>query len=76
MQQEIYGVVSIILTVLFIALSWWGLQAIRFDLFLKKPDSAQAKLLQILLSLVIGYEVARFFLDYLGWSLMIGRVFS
>ncbi|MDA5108138.1 MULTISPECIES: DUF1146 family protein [Brevibacillus] len=76
MQQEIYGVVSIILTVLFIALSWWGLQAIRFDLFLKKPDSAQAKLLQILLSLVIGYEVARFFLDYLGWSLMIGQVFS
>ncbi|UYZ13931.1 DUF1146 family protein [Brevibacillus sp. WF146] len=76
MQQEIYGVVSIILTVLFIALSWWGLQAIRFDLFLKKPDSAQAKLLQILLSLVIGYEVARFFLDYLGWSLMIGHVFS
>jgi uncharacterized integral membrane protein (TIGR02327 family) len=76
MPQEIYGFVSIILTVLFIALSWWGLQAIRFDLFLKKPDSAQAKLLQILLSLVIGYEVARFFLDYLGWSLMIGRVFS
>jgi len=76
MQQEIYGVVSIILTVLFIALSWWGLQAIRFDLFLKKPDGAQAKLLQILLSLVIGYEVARFFLDYLSWSLIIGQVFS
>ncbi|MDT3417816.1 putative integral membrane protein (TIGR02327 family) [Brevibacillus aydinogluensis] len=76
MQQEIYGVVSIILTVLFIALSWWALQAIRFDLFLKKPDGAQAKLLQILLSLVIGYEVARFFLDYLSWSLIIGQVFS
>ena len=37
---------------------------------------AQAKLLQILLSLVIGYEVARFFLDYLSWSLIIGQVFS
>ncbi|NNV09973.1 DUF1146 domain-containing protein, partial [Geobacillus sp. MMMUD3] len=30
----------------------------------------------ILLSLVIGYEVARFFLDYLSWSLIIGQVFS
>lgn len=72
---EASAVLNIVLSIVFIALSWWALQAFRFDLFVKKVDSAQAKLLQILLSIFIGYGVARFFLEYLGWSLMLRELF-
>jgi uncharacterized integral membrane protein (TIGR02327 family) len=74
--QDIYGFMSIILSIVFIGLSWWALQSFRFEKILKHPNGAQAKLLQIFLSIVIGYEVSRFFLDYLGWSLLFGNLFS
>lgn len=76
MPQEIYGFISIILTIVFIGLSWWSLQSLRFDKILKNPNGARAKLLQIFLSIVVGYEISRFFLDYLGWSLTFGKMFS
>lgn len=75
MPQEAYGFLSIILTIVFIGLSWWALQSFRFEKILKNPNGAQAKLLQIFLSIVIGYELSRFFLDYLGWSLAFGNIF-
>jgi uncharacterized integral membrane protein (TIGR02327 family) len=71
MEGSSIAVINILVAIVFIALSWWALQAFRFDLFVHKIDSAQAKLLQILLSIFIGYGVARFFMDYLGWSLML-----
>lgn len=74
--QEIYGFVSIIVTIVFIGLAWWSLQSLRFEKIVKKPNSAKAKLLQILLSVVVGYEISRFFLDYLGWSLAFGNMFQ
>ncbi|MFD2368422.1 DUF1146 family protein [Brevibacillus sp. GCM10020057] len=76
MPQEVYGFLSIILTIVSIGLSWWSLQSLSFEKILKHPNGAQAKLLQILLSIVIGYEISRFFLDYLGWSLAFGNMFS
>ncbi|WP_188066285.1 DUF1146 family protein [Brevibacillus brevis] len=76
MSQEVYGLLSIILSIAFIGLAWWALQSVRFDKILKKPNAAQAKLLQIVLSIVIGYELSRFFLDYLGWSLTFGNLFN
>ena len=76
MPQEIYGLLSIVMSVAFIGLSWWALQAFRFDKVLRHPLSAQAKLLQIILSIVIGYELSRFFMDYLTWSLVFGKLFS
>jgi len=76
MPQEIYGLLSIVMSVAFIGLSWWALQSFRFDKVLRHPLSAQAKLLQIILSIVIGYELSRFFMDYLTWSLVFGKLFS
>lgn len=74
--QEVYGFMSIILTIVFIGLSWWALQSLRFEKIVKNPNGAQAKLLQIFLSIVVGYEISHFFLDYLGWSLTFGNIFS
>jgi uncharacterized integral membrane protein (TIGR02327 family) len=69
------ALLNISVSIICIAVSWWALQAFRFDLFVKKPDSPQAKLLQILLSIFLGSGVSRFLMEYLGSSLMLREFF-
>ncbi|GAA3412860.1 DUF1146 family protein [Paenibacillus hodogayensis] len=69
------SLISIMVTVVCIGLSWWALQQFRFDLFLKQPRSAPAKMLQVLLSIALGYQTARFILDYFGWSRLLKGMF-
>jgi uncharacterized integral membrane protein (TIGR02327 family) len=47
-----------------IAFAWWCLQVVRWDIFLKSTLSSQAKMLQVILSIILGYELARFILEY------------
>jgi uncharacterized integral membrane protein (TIGR02327 family) len=69
------GLISIAIYLIFIALSWWALQEFRFDVLLRRPKSTQSKLLQIFLSIALGYQLGRFFLDYLQFSLGLQRMF-
>jgi uncharacterized integral membrane protein (TIGR02327 family) len=69
------GLVTIVVYLLFIALAWWALQELRFDVLLRRPKSPMGKLLQIFLSIALGYELGRFFLDYLQVSLGLQRMF-
>ncbi|WP_223594818.1 DUF1146 family protein [Neobacillus bataviensis] len=62
------ALVSIISHIVFIALSWWALQAIRLEKLLRPNHVFQARLLYILLAIFIGSSVSNFFLDYLQWS--------
>lgn len=62
------ALVSIISHLFFIAISWWALQAIRLEKWLKPNHVLQARVLYILLSIFIGSSVSNFFLDYLQWS--------
>lgn len=62
------AVLSILSHVIFIAISWWALQAIRLDKLLKPNHVFQARLLYILLAIIVGSSVSNFFLDYLQWS--------
>jgi uncharacterized integral membrane protein (TIGR02327 family) len=62
------GIMNITVVVLCIGLAWWGLQQFRFEVLLKQPKSAAAKLLQIFLSIALGYQVARFLIEYFHWS--------
>jgi uncharacterized integral membrane protein (TIGR02327 family) len=59
---------NMVLTLVLIAISWWALQCIKLDLFVRDINGTQAKLLQILLSIFLGYTVARFFIDYIQWA--------
>ncbi|WP_232697882.1 DUF1146 family protein [Brevibacillus daliensis] len=67
---------NITISIVCIGISWWALQSFRFDLFVKNPKGAQAKLLQILLAIVIGHGVSTFFFDYLGHSLLLNQLFQ
>lgn len=62
------ALLSITSHLLFIALSWWALQAVRLDKVLKPSHLFQARLLYILLAIFLGSGISNFFLDYLQWS--------
>lgn len=70
------ALVNILVSIVCIGLSWWALQAFRLDLFVKRPDSAQTKLLQIILAVFVGHGVASFFMEYLGWSMMLEELWK
>lgn len=71
----VQGLLSILLSLVFITLSWFSLQSFKFDLFFNRPNGAQAKILLIFISIALGHAVASFFMDYLGWSLMLKTFF-
>lgn len=62
------ALISILSHLIFIAVAWWALQALRFDKLLRPNRVFQARLLYILLAIVIGSTVSNFFLNYLQWS--------
>ncbi|OMP66597.1 DUF1146 family protein [Domibacillus epiphyticus] len=62
------ALVSMLMSLLFIGLSFWALQAIRFEKLLRKNQVVRARLLYVLLSTAIGSAVSNFFLDYMLWS--------
>jgi uncharacterized integral membrane protein (TIGR02327 family) len=71
MLMEDFGqiaLVSILSHIVFIAIAWWALQAIRLEQLLKPNHVFQARLLYILLAIFLGSSVSNFFLDYLQWS--------
>jgi uncharacterized integral membrane protein (TIGR02327 family) len=70
------AVLSILSHVIFIAISWWALQAVRLDQLLKPNHVFQARLLYILLAIIIGSSVSNFFLDYLQWSQQLPLIFQ
>ncbi|MFC5985524.1 DUF1146 family protein [Marinicrinis lubricantis] len=62
------GMIYITVNLISIALCWWCLQTFRFDLFVKQPKSGQAKMLQVILAVILGYQLAQFILSYAEWS--------
>ncbi len=70
------AVLSIISHLVFIGFSWWALQALNFEKFLRKNRVAQARLLYLLLAIVMGSIVSNFFLDYLFWSRQLPSLFQ
>jgi uncharacterized integral membrane protein (TIGR02327 family) len=67
--------ISMIVSLLSVVLSWWALQNLKLDLVIRYPKSPQGRLLHLLLAIVLGRLVAGFFLDYLSWSGMIRYMF-
>lgn len=71
-----FAIVHIMVVIGCILLTWWALQKVRWDVFVRQPDSPQVHVLKFLISIALGYQVARFLLDYYQWTVMIPGVFS
>lgn len=69
------SLISMVVSLVCVVLSWWALQNLKLDLVIRYPKSPQGRLLHLLLAIVLGHFVAGFLLDYLGWSGLIARMF-
>lgn len=69
------GLMQMLITLACIALAWWSLQNVKLDLFIRHPKSAQGRMLQLLLAIIVGRAISSFFLDYLGWSQSLMHLF-
>ncbi|MBB5149805.1 MULTISPECIES: DUF1146 family protein [Ureibacillus] len=62
--------------ILFICIAFYALQSIRLDVVFKKGKTFQIQLMYILLSIVLGYSVSKFVLDFTGLSKQLPFIFS
>ncbi|WP_026563118.1 DUF1146 family protein [Bacillus sp. J37] len=69
------ALISMIVHLAFIIVTWWALQALNIDKWLKAGKVMQARVLLILLTIAIGSIVSNFFLDYLLWSQQLPTLF-
>ncbi|RSD27114.1 DUF1146 family protein [Mesobacillus subterraneus] len=71
-----FALTSILLHLVFIAVSWWALQALQFEKLLRANHVLQARILYILASIALGSTVSNFFLNYLQWSQQLPMIFQ
>ena len=64
------GTITIISLLIGTILAWYALGAVRWDVFVKKPDSASARLLRMLLAIIIGTGISGFILQYITGAAM------
>ena len=62
------AVIAILANIFFIGISFYALQALMVDKFIKKNHVFQAQLFFILVSIMLGSTVANFFLNLASWS--------
>lgn len=62
------ALISMVLSLFCIGLSFWSLQSLRLDQLFRKNQVARARMLYLLLSIAIGSAVSSFFLNYLQWA--------
>ncbi|UUZ82598.1 DUF1146 family protein [Paenibacillus sp. P26] len=74
-SMGISGMLNIVVVIVCIGLAWWALQEVKLEAPLKRPRSTQAKLLQIFLSVALGYQLARFIIDYFQWTTWLHGMF-
>lgn len=51
---------------IFIIITFWALQSINYEKFLRKNHVVQARLLFAIFAIVIGYLLSSFFIDFLA----------
>ncbi|WP_246333877.1 DUF1146 family protein [Thermoactinomyces mirandus] len=75
-QLALTGLVNILISIVCIVIVWWILLGMRIEFLFKSNRVVQARALMILLSIVLGHQLATFFIDYLGWSQLMTQLFS
>ncbi|MBD8498220.1 DUF1146 family protein [Paenibacillus arenosi] len=68
MAAGMSGIVNMVIALICIALSWWALQHLKLDLFIRQPQGPQGRVIRLLLAIIMGRAVASFFIDYLTWT--------
>ncbi|MCL1631265.1 DUF1146 family protein [Sporolactobacillus sp. CPB3-1] len=75
-NSGIQALVSIFVHLTFLALTWWAMQSVNLKVMFRHPKSLQARVFCVLLAIAVSYPVAKFFLDYAIWSLMLPQMYE
>lgn len=70
------SLITIISHITFILITFWALQGLRTDSWIKKYHIQQARVLYILLSIAIGYTVSSFIIDFILSSQNLVQLFN
>jgi uncharacterized integral membrane protein (TIGR02327 family) len=70
------AIISIFSHLVFIAITFWALQAFNIEKLLKPNRVFQARVLVVLITIAMGSAVSNFFLDYLTWSRQLPMLFQ
>ena len=65
----VYAAIYLFIHILALIVTWWAVQSIKFDVFMKNPSGPRAKVLMILITIAISYPVGEFFVNYLNKSM-------
>lgn len=65
----VYAAVYLSIHILTLVITWWALQTVKFDVFLKNPRGPRAKVLMLLIAIAISYLVGEFFVNYVYRSM-------
>ncbi|REJ19845.1 MAG: hypothetical protein C6W58_04675 [Bacillaceae bacterium] len=69
------ALISIIVNLVFIFLTWRALQALQIEKIIRKGRVVETRLLLILLTIAIASSVSNFFLNYFFWSQQLQYLF-
>nr|WP_072578190.1 DUF1146 family protein [Bacillus weihaiensis] len=69
------ALISMLVNLMFMVITWWALQALNIEKWIKPGKVVQARALLLLLTIAIGSMVSSFFLDYLLWSQQLPSLF-
>ncbi|MFC4769503.1 DUF1146 family protein [Effusibacillus consociatus] len=67
----LYGLLQLLVYLMTIAIAWYALGSVKWDLFLRDHRGGPARMLRLLLAIGLGFLIGQFFLQYLSASLLL-----
>jgi len=75
LSTGIMGVINMVLLLFGVLISWYALQIVRWEVFLKDAKSRPAAVLRLLFAITLGYQLARFVSEYMMATTMLKQFF-
>ncbi|MBB6450456.1 putative integral membrane protein (TIGR02327 family) [Geomicrobium halophilum] len=69
------AILHILFNLFVLVIVWWSLQAFKFDVLIRHPQSGRGIMLFILVVIAITHLVSSFFLEYLNQALNLRHMF-
>jgi uncharacterized integral membrane protein (TIGR02327 family) len=76
MAFGVQAALNLFVHLIVLILTWWAIQTVKWDVFLRAPSLIRAKVLMILISITISYPVASFLINYLNWSVQLPQIYK
>lgn len=76
MEFGVQAALNLFVHLVVLILTWWAIQTVKWDVFLRAPSQIRAKVVMILVAVTISYPVASFLINYLNWSVQLPQIYK